>query len=125
MIKKLNEMSQNLKKASLLSADFIALLIALWAGYAIRLGELWPKNIEADLWLFVAAPLVSIPIFIRMGLYRAVLRYMGRSAVLAIIKAITIATLILLALVVMSKAQGIPCGRPLCTLRSEQGDGPG
>ena len=89
MFKKLSKIPRSIKKVLLLGVDFIALPLALWAGYAIRLGESWPKNIENDLWLFIAAPLVSIPIFVRMGLYRAVLRYMGSAAVKTIIKAIT------------------------------------
>lgn len=108
MYKQLSKMSRNKKRALLLAVDFIALPTALWAGYAIRLGEWWPQNIEDALWLFIATPLVAVPIFIRMGLYRAVLRYMGSAAVITIIKAITITTLILLALVVMSKVHGIP-----------------
>jgi len=85
-----------------------ALPVALWAGYALRLGELWPQSIEKVWWLFIAAPLVAVPIFIRMGLYRAVLRYVGSKALITIVKAVTITTLILLALVVMSQVHGVP-----------------
>lgn len=107
MYKQLNGYSRNTKKLILVVIDFIALPVALWAGYALRLGELWPKIIS-DEWLFVAAPLIAVPIFIRMGLYRAVLRYVGSKALLTIVKAITITTLILLALVVMSGTHGVP-----------------
>jgi len=108
MYKKLTESSRNTKRALLVALDIIALPAALWAGYALRLGELWPRNIESAWWLFVAAPLVAVPIFIRMGLYRAVLRYVGSKALITIVKAVTITTLILLALVVMSQTHGVP-----------------
>jgi len=108
MYKKLNEFSRNTKRALLVTIDFIALPIALWAGYALRIGELWPDNLVGQWWLFVAAPVVAVPIFIRMGLYRAVLRYVGSKALLTIVKAITITTLVLLALVVMTETTGVP-----------------
>jgi len=108
MYKKLSESSRNIKKALLVAVDIIALPAALWAGYALRLGELWPKNIENAWWLFIAAPLVAVPIFVRMGLYRAVLRYVGSKALITIVKAVTITTLVLLALLVMSQTHGVP-----------------
>ena len=109
MYKKLSESSRHTKRALLVAIDLIALPVALWAGYALRLGEWWPAGyIDKAWWLFIAAPLVAVPIFIRMGLYRAVLRYVGGRALIAIAKAVSITTLILLALLVMSQTQGVP-----------------
>ena len=109
MYEKLKESSRNTKRALLVVIDFMALPTALWAGYALRLGEWWPSAyIENGWWLFLAAPIVAIPIFIRMGLYRAVLRYVGGAALITITKAVSITTLVLLALVVMSQTQGVP-----------------
>ncbi len=108
MYKKLSEFSRNTKRTLLVTIDIIALPVALWAGYALRLGEWWPQGIGNVWWLFVSAPLVAVPIFIRMGLYRAVLRYVGSKALITIVKATTTTTLILLALVLMSQTYGVP-----------------
>jgi len=108
MYKKLAECSRNTKKVLLVALDIAALPVALWAGYALRLGEFWPQSMGNVWWLFIAAPLVAIPIFIRMGLYRAVLRYVGSKALITIVKAITVTTLILLALMVMFQIHGVP-----------------
>ena len=108
MHKKLIECSLNTRKALLIAIDFVALPVALWAGYAVRLGELWPHDMASVWWLFIVAPVIAVPIFIRMGLYRAVLRYVGSKALITIVKAVTIITLILLALVFMSRVQGVP-----------------
>lgn len=109
MYKKLTESSRNTKRALLVAIDFVALPVALWAGYALRLGEWWPAGyIDKAWWLFIAAPVIAVPIFIRMGLYRAVLRYVGGTALMTIVKAVSIITLILLALMVMSQTQGVP-----------------
>ena len=108
MYKKLNEFSRNTKMALLVFIDIFALPIALLIGYRLRLGEWLPGDIDSIWWVFIAAPMVAVPIFIRMGLYRAVLRYVGSKVLTTIVKAITITTLVLLALVVMSGTQGIP-----------------
>jgi FlaA1/EpsC-like NDP-sugar epimerase len=46
-------------------------------------------------WLFLAAPFIAIPLFIHFGMYRAVMRYFGNDALIAIIKAVSLSSLIL------------------------------
>ena len=46
-------------------------------------------------WLFLSAPIVAIPLFIRYGMYRAVMRYFGNDALIEIIKAVSLSSLIL------------------------------
>jgi len=53
MYKGLTEFSRNTKKALLVAIDITALPVALWAGYALRLGELWPRSIENVWWLLL------------------------------------------------------------------------
>jgi len=69
---------------------------ALWLAFLVRLGldELANPVLE-HAWLFVAAPLVSIPLFIRFGMYRAVMRYFGNDALVAIIKAVSLSALLM------------------------------
>jgi FlaA1/EpsC-like NDP-sugar epimerase len=44
---------------------------------------------------FSSLPLIAIPLFIRFGMYRAVMRYLGNDALIAIWKAVTISALVL------------------------------
>lgn len=76
--------------------DIVLIWIALWLAFVVRLGidELANPIIDHT-WLFLCAPVVSIPLFIRFGLYRAVMRYFGNDALIAIIKAVTLSALIL------------------------------
>jgi FlaA1/EpsC-like NDP-sugar epimerase len=109
MLRKLSNLSRNTKKILLVIMDVIALPAALWLGFALRLNEWWAQYYMSNFWwLFLAAPVVAIPVFVRMGLYRAVLRYVGSQALITIAKAVSIVTLILLALVVMSETRGVP-----------------
>jgi len=109
MYNKLSQLSRNTKRILLVVMDVITIPAALWLGFALRLGEWWPQYYMSNAWwLFVAAPVVAVPVFVRMGLYRAVLRYVGSQALITIAKAVSVVTLILLALVVMSETRGVP-----------------
>ncbi len=70
--------------------------LALWLAFFIRLGESdFVEPLGGHAWLFGVAPLVSIPFFIRFGMYRAVMRYFGNDALMAIAKAVTLSALLL------------------------------
>ncbi len=88
------------KRLLQVAADVVLVFAALWFAFIVRLGIDNPINpFEEHLWLFATAPLVAIPIFIKFGMYRAVMRYFGNDALITIIKAVTLSAL-LLALVV-------------------------
>ncbi|MGF6558095.1 FlaA1/EpsC-like NDP-sugar epimerase [Pseudomonas sp. S30_BP2TU TE3576] len=76
--------------------DILLVLIALWMAFVVRLGlDELVNPFTQHVWLFVSAPVVAIPLFIRFGMYRAVMRYFGNDALIAIIKAVTLSSLIL------------------------------
>lgn len=76
--------------------DVVLVWFALWLAFLVRLGVDDLANPVIDhTWLFLCAPVVSIPLFVRFGLYRAVMRYFGNDALIAIIKAVTLSALIL------------------------------
>lgn len=77
-------------------ADVVLVWAALWLAFVVRLGIDEVANpVKDHYWLFLFAPVVSIPLFIRFGMYRAVMRYFGNDALILIIKAVTLASLIL------------------------------
>lgn len=77
-------------------ADVVLVELALWLAFVVRLGiEDMINPFKLHIWLFVSAPLVAIPLFIRFGMYRAVMRYFGNDALIAIIKAVSLSSLIL------------------------------
>ncbi|GGU69532.1 membrane protein [Pseudomonas laurentiana] len=88
------------KRTLLLGIDLVLVTLALWMSFIVRLGYEDAGNPVFDHpWLFISAPLIAIPIFIRLGMYRAVMRYFGNEALIAIFKAVGLSAL-LLALVV-------------------------
>ncbi|SDT90743.1 polysaccharide biosynthesis protein [Geopseudomonas guangdongensis] len=80
--------------------DVLLVWLALWLAFVVRLGtDDLVDPLGGHLWLFILAPLLAIPLFIRLGMYRAVMRYLGNDALLAIVKAVSLSAL-LMALVV-------------------------
>ncbi|NWA26166.1 polysaccharide biosynthesis protein [Pseudomonas gingeri] len=76
--------------------DIIMVWAALWMAFVVRLGVGDLINpFTQHRWLFIAAPVVAIPLFIRFGLYRAVMRYFGNDALITIVKAVSLSALIL------------------------------
>jgi FlaA1/EpsC-like NDP-sugar epimerase len=84
------------KRLLQVAADVILVEAALWLAFVVRLGlDDMVNPFRIHVWLFISAPLVAIPLFIRFGMYRAVMRYFGNDALIAIIKAVSLSALIL------------------------------
>ena len=95
------------KRLLMLSADIIMIPLALWSAFSLRLGTTTP-DLTLFWWMFPLAPLLSIPIFIKLGLYHAVVRFMGAHAMYAVLKGVTLSTLLLATVVLLSGVQGVP-----------------
>ena len=87
--------SRSTKRLVVVSLDVVLALVAMWLAFTLRLDRLhWPEGIQ---WVVYAlGPVLSVPIFIRFGLYRAIFRYTGMAALTATAKAVGIYTLWLL-----------------------------
>jgi FlaA1/EpsC-like NDP-sugar epimerase len=84
------------KRLIQVSADVVLVWVALLLAFVVRLGiDEMANPFIAHPWLFLIAPVVAIPLFIRFGMYRAVMRYFGNDALIAIIKAVSLSSLIL------------------------------
>ncbi len=76
--------------------DTLLVWFALWMAFVVRLGvDELVSPFTQHVWLFVSAPVIAIPLFVRFGMYRAVMRYFGNDALIAIIKAVTLSSLVL------------------------------
>lgn len=81
------------KRVLMIGLDTAALILAIWASYAIRLAIWTPAITSERLLLAALAPAVAIPVFIRLGLYRSVIRYLPEAAIWTVLKAMLIATM--------------------------------
>ncbi|WLG58603.1 nucleoside-diphosphate sugar epimerase/dehydratase [Pseudomonas extremorientalis] len=84
------------KRAFQVVTDVFLVWFALWMAFVVRLGiDELINPFNEYLWLFLSATVIAIPLFVRFGMYRAVMRYFGNDALIAIIKAVSLSSLIL------------------------------
>ncbi|KYG64716.1 capsular biosynthesis protein [Bdellovibrio bacteriovorus] len=91
----------------MLLCDVLLLPLALYSAIALRLG-IWAPDISQYIWIFFVLPFLAVPIFVRLGLYRAVIRFMDDKILLTVFYGVSLSVLLLLAVVVMGQVGGIP-----------------
>ena len=86
------------KRLVSVSVDAVALSFALWASFALRLEQsLWLPN-KGQLLVTALTVVFTLGVFVRLGLYRAVVRYMSDRAFLTIIMGVGASALLLIIL---------------------------
>lgn len=88
----INGLPRRTKSLALVAFDAVALVGVLWLSFQLRLAG----NFEPSLaqWVMILlAPVVALPIFLRLGLYRAVIRYLPERAVFTVLWAMLLATI--------------------------------
>lgn len=94
------------KRVLLIGYDLSALAAALWAAYALRYGG-WLPPTQFDQFLLIAsAPVIAIPIFIRAGLYRAIIRFLPVQALWTILQSMSLAVVCWVVVVFLSEMAG-------------------
>ncbi|MDR3476196.1 MAG: nucleoside-diphosphate sugar epimerase/dehydratase [Devosia sp.] len=94
------------KRAATVGFDIIALAAVLWVSYALRLGGSFAPN-PSQLLIGAAALVIAVPVFIRMGLYRAVIRYLPERTILTIVQAMLLTSTAWAALLFLTAMYGI------------------
>ena len=106
---RLQNLQRKKKQYILLFIDFCTIIFALYFAFALRIGEFWPSEyIFQSYWIFLLVPIVTIPLYIKLGLYRAVLQYMGLKVVSATFQATTISCLIIGFLMMFFRESNLP-----------------
>ncbi|WP_332689806.1 polysaccharide biosynthesis protein [Devosia sp.] len=80
------------KQFVLIALDIAVLFFAVWSSYIFRLGYGFLPNAN-QIGLMALAPIIAVPIFVKFGLYRAVIRYLPERALWTIAWAVSVATL--------------------------------
>ena len=87
--------------------DALLCVLTLWLAMCLRL-ETWVPVTEPLQSLALLSVLLALPVFVRFGLYRAIFRYVGLGAFIAIGKAMTTYALVFAALVSGVGVAGVP-----------------
>ena len=82
------------KRLIMITADLFVVPLALWSALVLKYERLVPPIANLPILLAVAG-VAAIPVFIRLGLYRAVVRYFGLHALFAVVGGVTLSVMIL------------------------------
>lgn len=77
----------------ILCFDAMAVPLLLWFACALQAGS--PHGQALPWWMFPVATVLALPVFYGMGLYRAVVRYIGLDAMLLVIRAVSLSVLLI------------------------------
>ena len=105
-ISRLLESSRETKSGILLIVDTLLILLSLWLSYFLRMDTFTLPD-DRFIWLGLAAPVIAIPVFIRNGLYRAVIRYLASDVIWTVLRAVTIYCMIWALVVLFSGTTAI------------------
>jgi len=97
------------KQAIAIVVDLCLLLCAFWCAVALRFETITP-NLTIYGWPMMAAPVLAIPIFARLGLYRAVIRFMEDRFLVVVVGGVTLSVLVLAAAIVFTHTTGLSRG---------------
>ncbi len=100
-------LSRQSKAGILISVDIIFVVFALWLAFSLRLGEWYMP--EGNVWiLFCVSPVLAVPIFLKFGLYRAIIRYIGGRVLWVIFQSVSLYALIFTVVVFQSGIGLVP-----------------
>lgn len=111
MLKKLVDIPRPQKRVISVFTDMLCIPLALWGSISIRLETLY--RIESSLVIYSLAitTIATLAVFVRIGLYRAVIRYLSNHALITIVSGVSISALIFSASSFLLKAP-IPRSAP-------------
>ncbi len=88
-VRHLLDLPRGTKRALALLVDTSLCILTIWLAFCLRLSD-WVSLSGIQLITIPVSLILAIPIFITMGLYRAIFRYIGWSAFVTVIKAVAI-----------------------------------
>ena len=108
MLKQLKVKVFQPKILALIALDFFLLPLALVTAVWLRLGGDWDFRLNVGLWIFFAMPFWTIPIFVKLGLYRVVIRYLDEKIIEIVLLGVSISVAILVLVIYMNRVIAFP-----------------
>lgn len=98
---------RGIKKLIVLALDVVLCLLATWLAFSLRFDDLVPMSSPLKL-AAGASVLIAVPIFISLGLYRAIFRFSGWFATLSLVRAISLYALLYSVPFLIIGVEGVP-----------------
>jgi FlaA1/EpsC-like NDP-sugar epimerase len=101
------DLPRPVKRLIALALDSIICALSVWFAFYLRLGE-WVAPTKEPFYPIIVALALALPIFMTFGLYRAIFRYAGTEALLAIARAVAVYAVPFTVIYTMMGVAGVP-----------------
>jgi FlaA1/EpsC-like NDP-sugar epimerase len=96
-----------IKRGVVLALDAGLCVLSVWLAFYLRLGVFMPLS-GPPMWPVLASVFLALPLFITSGLYRAIFRYSGLPAMMAVARAMLLYGLAFAAIFTFLSVDGVP-----------------
>ena len=104
---KVLQLPRYVKRLIVLMLDLMMSALAVWVAFYLRIDQVGVPLGE-QYYVYVLSPLLFVPVFVSMGLYRAIFRYTGMAAMLTTSFAVGIYALLFFMALLYFKWDGVP-----------------
>ncbi|ASL43327.1 UDP-N-acetyl-alpha-D-glucosamine C6 dehydratase [Burkholderia sp. AD24] len=87
--------------------DLVLALVSVWISFYLRINQVGLPQLQQG-YVYLLAPLLAFPLFVRLGLYRAIFRYTGMAALASTAKAVGLYGVLFFCVLVVLKLDGVP-----------------
>ncbi|MFI5447124.1 polysaccharide biosynthesis protein [Polaromonas sp. UC242_47] len=95
------------KRLVVVALDLVLALVSVWFSFYLRIDQTgWPQYQQK--YVYLLAPLLAFPLFVRFGLYRAIFRYTGLAALVSTAKAVGVYTVLFFVALLLFQWAGVP-----------------
>ena len=106
-VQKVIALNRASKRLVVIALDLMLAVITVWLAFHLRLDQDGMPQFQQK-YVYLLAPLIAVPIFIRFGLYRAIFRYTGMAAMATLVKAVGIYAVLFFGSLLFFKWEGVP-----------------
>ena len=107
LLRRILQWPRSAKQMFVAVVDVAMGLISMWLAFSLRLDTLhWPQALQ--FLPYVLGPALAFPVFVTQGLYRAIFRYTGITALLTTGKAVAIYGAMLSVILLTAQWEGVP-----------------
>jgi len=95
------------KRLVVVALDLVLSLVSVWVAFYLRIDQAG-LPMQQQKYVYLLAPLLAFPLFVRLGLYRAIFRYTGLAALASTAKAVGLYGILFFGALVLLKLEGVP-----------------